>query len=221
MPLPGVVETAAYNAQFWTAFYGFTFGWGFRAAGRANLPRTGPALLVANHQSFLDPFLVALAARRRIAFLARGNLWNNRLVGRVMTQFWGVPIDRGFGRDGLAAVVAQLDKGRPVLMFPEGERTHTGALQPLKAGVALLLKRVSCPIVPVGVAGAYQAWPRHGKLPTPDPLPLPTDGRAISVAFGTPIDPSRYDGANRTVLLTDLQGAIHEAVQQAEQVRRV
>lgn len=221
MPPPGLAETTAYNLMYWTGFYAFTFGWGLRAAGRENLPLTGPVLLLANHQSFLDPFVIAAAARRRIAFLARGNLWANRTVGRVMTRFWGMPIDRGFGREGLAGVLSALDKGRPVLMFPEGERTHTGALQPLKAGVSLLVKWVTCPIVPVGVAGAYQVWPRHERWPTPDPLPLPSDGRSMAVAFGPPLDPARYKRTNRGELLGDLQGAIRSAVELAERVRRV
>ncbi|MFO0852610.1 MAG: (d)CMP kinase [Gemmataceae bacterium] len=165
MPLPGVVDSAAYNGLYWTAFYGFTFGWGLRAVGRDNLPRTGPALLLSNHQSFLDPFMIGVAARRRIAYLARSNLWDNRIIGLTMTQFGAVPIDRGFGRDGLASVAAGLDRGRAVLMFPEGERTRTGQLQPLKAGVSLLFKRVSCPIVPVGVAARIKRGRGTALLP--------------------------------------------------------
>ncbi|MFO0852514.1 MAG: lysophospholipid acyltransferase family protein [Gemmataceae bacterium] len=220
MPLPGVVDSAAYNGLYWTAFYGFTFGWGLRAVGRDNLPRTGPALLLSNHQSFLDPFMIGVAARRRIAYLARSNLWDNRIIGLTMTQFGAVPIDRGFGRDGLASVAAGLDRGRAVLMFPEGERTRTGQLQPLKAGVSLLFKRVSCPIVPVGVAGAYQAWPRHRPLPAPDPLALPPDGRSLAVAFGPPVDTSQFKGADRDEMLGRLQAAIQAAVTTAEQIRR-
>lgn len=220
MPLPGVIDSAAYNGLYWTAFYGFTFGWGLRAVGRENLPRTGSALLLANHQSFLDPFLIGVAARRRIAFLARSNLWNNRAVGGLLTQFWAVPIDRGFGRDGLASVAAGLERGRAVLMFPEGERTRTGELQPLKAGVSLLLKRVSCPIVPIGVAGAYDAWPRHHPLPALDPLTLPSDGRSLAVAFGSPIDGSQFKGVDRDEMLEQLQAAIRAATVRAENARR-
>jgi 1-acyl-sn-glycerol-3-phosphate acyltransferase len=220
MPQPGRAESSAYNLIYWAAFYGFTFGWRLRATGRENLPATGPALLVANHQSFVDPFVIGVSARRRIGYLARSNLWVNRPVGWLLDTFWAVPIDRGYGREGLASVFAELDKGRPVLMFPEGERTHTGALQPLKAGVSLLVRRVTCPIVPVGVAGAYQAWSRHRKLPTPDPLPLPPDGRSIAVAFGRPIDPARFKGVDRDRLLTELQDAIRATVGRAERLRR-
>ncbi len=220
MPPDPVAKEALYRACYWACVYAFTFGWGFRVAGRKRLPPTGPALLVANHQSFLDPVLVGAAATRPLTYLARANLWDSRPLGRLIS-FWGaVPIDRGFGKEGLQTVLGQLAAGRAVLMFPEGERTHTGDLQPLKPGVSLLVKRVTCPIVPVGVAGAYRAWPRRRKLPTLDPLPLASRGRAMAVAFGEPIDPARYKAAGRETILTDLGDEIRRAYEAAEQVRR-
>jgi 1-acyl-sn-glycerol-3-phosphate acyltransferase len=220
MPSPGLTAEALYRTSHWAAFYAFTFGWGFRAAGRANLPRSGPALLVANHQSLLDPVLVGAAAPRWLTYLARSNLWDNRLLARMIGAYGAVPIDRGFGKEGLRSVLDQLDKGRVVLMFPEGERTRSGELQPLKPGVLLLVKRVTCPIVPVGVAGAYRAWPRTRKWPLLDPLPLATRSRSIAVAFGEPIDPARYKGADREAVLADLQCEIRKAYEGAERLRR-
>jgi 1-acyl-sn-glycerol-3-phosphate acyltransferase len=220
MPGAGVIDRGIYWGAYWTAFYAFTFGWSFRATGRENLPRTGPALLVANHQSFLDPVLVGNAATRPVTYLARSNLWNNRVLARVIDHFGAVPIDRGFGREGLQTVFTELDKGKAVLMFPEGERTRTGELLPLKPGVSLLLKRLTCPIVPVGVAGAFQAWPPHRKWPALDPLPLASRGRAMSVAYGIPIDPARYKGMDREAMLLDLGAEIRLAYEAAERVRR-
>lgn len=220
MSATGVIDWGIYWSAYWTAFYGFTFGWSFRAAGRANLPTNGPALLVANHQSFIDPALIGLGATRQLTYLARSNLWNNRILARVINQFGAVPIDRGFGREGLQTVFTELDKGKAVLMFPEGERTRTGELLPLKPGISLLVKRVTCPIVPVGVAGAYQAWPAQRKWPTPDPLPLASQGRTIGVAFGEPIDPVRYRGMEREAMLLELGEEIRKAYEAAEQVRR-
>jgi len=220
MPATGVIDWSFYWGAYWTAFYGFTFGWGFRATGRENVPTTGPALLVANHQSFIDPALIGLAATRPLTYLARSNLWNNRILARLIDQLGAVPIDRGFGRDGLQTVFAELDKGKAVLMFPEGERTRTGQLLPLKPGVSLVVKRVACPIVPIGVAGAYQAWPKHQTWPTLDPLPLASKGRAIGVAFGEPIDPTRYKGVEREAMLADLEVEIRKTIDAAERVRR-
>jgi 1-acyl-sn-glycerol-3-phosphate acyltransferase len=210
MALPGMMTEALYRATDLAAFYAFTVGWSFRAAGRENLPRTGPVLLVANHQSFMDPMLIGSAAPRWLTYLARSNLWHNRVLARVIDAYGGVPIDRGFGKEGLQAV----------LMFPEGERTHTGELQPLKPGVSLLVKRVTCPIVPVGVAGAYQAWPRYRKWPRLDPLVLASRGQGIAVAFGEAIDPARYKGMDREAMLADLGAEVRKAYEAAERVRR-
>ena len=170
MALPAVIDDGIYSLTYWSAFYAFTFGWGFRATGRRHLPATGPALIVSNHQSFLDPVLIGAAANRRLTYLARDTLFDNKVLGRVIRHYGAVPIDRGFGKEGLQTVLRELDRGRAVLVFPEGERTHDGALQTLKPGISLLVKRVTCPIVPAAVAGVFDAWPRSRPWPTPGPL---------------------------------------------------
>ena len=215
MSVRRLVDGAAYAATYWGAVGAFTLGWGFRAVGRHHLPRTGPVLLAANHQSFFDPVLVGAAAPRRLAYLARSTLFTNPLFSRLIRHFGAVPIDRGFGKDGLRAVLGELDAGRAVLLFPEGERTHDGRLQPLKPGVALLVKRVTCPIVPCGIAGAFAAWPRRAKWPTPAPLGRGT----IAVAFGEPLDPARLAGLGRDEVLAELGAAVGRAQAAAERLR--
>ena len=216
-----LLKEATHQAAYWTAVPTFLLGWGFRATGRHHLPRSGPSLLVANHQSFIDPVLVGAAANRWLTYLARSNLWTNRHLGRLISHFDAVPIDRGFGRDGLKAVLDALGRGEAVLMFAEGERSHSGDVQELKPGVHLLLKRVTCPVVPVGIAGAYDAWPRHHKLPRLDALALPTAGRSIAVAFGEACDPARFAGRDREAALGELRGELVKAKAAAEGLRRV
>src|SRR5262249_52331175 len=113
-----------------------------------------------------------------------------------------------------------LGQGQAVLMFPEGERTHTGEVQPLKPGVSLLIKRVNCPIIPVGIAGAFAAWSRHIKIPRPSPLLLPPGPRTIAVAVGKPIDPVRYKGLDRDAMLADLHQELVKQFGEAEKLRR-
>lgn len=220
MSLSSLAYDLAYIPTYWSAYCTFTFGFGLRVRGHQYIPPHGPALIVSNHQSFMDPVLLGCAGRRRLTYLARSNLFENAFLRPLIRFFRAVPIDRGFGKEGLLTVLNQLAQGQAVLMFVEGERTHTGELQPLKPGVSLLIKRVTCPIIPVGIAGAYEAWPRHQKWPKCDPLFGPGYGRSLGVAYGPPIDPSRYAKLDRDAILGDLFQEIAACKQQAEQIRR-
>jgi 1-acyl-sn-glycerol-3-phosphate acyltransferase len=124
------------------------------------------------------------------------------------------------GQAGIQAVIDALGLGRCVLMFPEGERTSTGEVQPLKPGVALLVKRVTCPIVPVGIAGCFQAWNRFMKLPKLSPLLLPPEPSTMAITIGKPIDPIRYKGQPREWIVEDLHREIVEQFNAAERLRR-
>ena len=105
-------------------------------------------------------------------------------------------------------------------MFPEGERTRTGAVQPLKPGVSLLIKRVTCPIVPVGIAGCFDAWSRFHTWPRFSPLPLTPEPSAIALAVGKPIDPARYAGRPRDWVLDDLHRELVTWHAAADRLRR-
>jgi len=220
MPLPELIDAAIYAATYWSAVSAFTLGWGFRATGRGHVPRSGPVLIVSNHQSFFDPVLIGAAAPRRLTYLARSSLFHDPAFAALIRHFSAVPIDRSFGKEGLQTVLTQLHQGRAVLMFPEGERTHTGEIQPLKAGVSLLIRRLTCPIIPAAVAGCYEAWPRHRAFPIPEPICCPAEGRSLAVAFGPAITPARYQGQDREAILADLQQQMARAKLAAEQIRR-
>ncbi len=217
---PSLAGRAWYDCVFWSSFTFFTFGFSCRRAGWKNLPRTGPVLLVANHQSMFDPVLVGLASRRYLSYLARANLFTQPGLGPLIRSLNAIPIDRNMGKDGIQAVIDSLGQGRCVLMFPEGERTATGEVLPLKPGVALLVKRVTCPIVPVGIAGCFAAWNRFMKWPCFSPLLLPPRASTIGISIGTPIDPTRYKGQSREWIVADLHQQIAMEQQRAEQLRR-
>lgn len=220
MPPPRVVDATIYYSFYWTCFWGFTLGWSFRASGRRNVPTSGPALLVCNHQSHFDPPLVGLAARRPLTYLARSTLFTNKLFATAIRAYGAVPIDRDVGVEGLKAVFKALDEQRAVLMFPEGTRTPDGVMQPLKPGVSLVVKRATCPIVPVGLTGAYTAWPRAQLLPRPSPLFLAPTARTIAVHYGEPIPAGFYRRMDRNAILSDLTARISAAHDEAERLRR-
>ena len=126
---------------------GLTLGFSLRFEGGRNIPAEGPALLIANHESFLDPIAVGLTTTRQLCYLARKTLFASSLFGSFLRSVGCVPVDQeGVAKDGLKAVLDQLSQGRAVLVFPEGERTGTGQMNPLKPGIQLLIKRTKAPI---------------------------------------------------------------------------
>lgn len=221
-PPPPTLLRTLYRESFYVAGHAaMTLGWSLRLAGQHHMPMTGPALVIANHQSFLDPILVGVALRRPFVPLARKTLFRHRLFAALIRSWNAVPIDQeGVGKDGIRVIGEQLKLGRAVLVFPEGERTPDGAMHPFKPGVHLLLRRVQAPIVPVGIAGAFDAWPRHRAFPIPAPLCWPASKGCCAVAIGTPLDPARYAELPRDQAMRELFEKVHDVYQWAEKVRR-
>jgi 1-acyl-sn-glycerol-3-phosphate acyltransferase len=210
-----------YEGCYWALEALATLALSFRFAGRQNVPRRGPALLIANHESYLDPVLVGLAAPRQICYLARKGLFNHPLFGAFLRTVHTFPVDQeGVAKEGLKTVLELLKAGEVVLIFPEGERSWDGRMQPLKPGVQLLIKRAQAPIIAAGVAGAFQALPRQRKLPHLSPLFMPATGAAVAVAIGKPQPAARYAEMPRDQLLVELGRAIADMRQRAERLRR-
>jgi glycerol-3-phosphate dehydrogenase (NAD(P)+) len=122
--------------------------------GREHIPAHGPVILASNHRSFLDPFVIAVMARRPIYFLAKKELFINRPVAWLLASLGAFPIDRHGGDQG-AMVTAQaiLERGDGVLIFPEGTRIRPGALGTPRRGVGRLALETGAPVVPVAVHG--------------------------------------------------------------------
>jgi 1-acyl-sn-glycerol-3-phosphate acyltransferase len=217
---PNLAGRLWYDGVFWSSFTFFTFGFSLRREGWNNVPKKGPLLVVSNHQSMFDPVLVGLSSRRYLSYLARKNLFEQPVLAPLIRSLNAIPIDRGMGKDGIQAVLEALGHGQAVLVFPEGERTHDGTVEPLKPGVSLLIKRVACPIIPVGIAGAFGAWSRHRKWPKPSPLFLPPTDSTIAVSVGEPIDPARYEKMKRDAMMDDLHAALKAQHAAAERLRR-
>lgn len=144
-----------------------------RCSGVGNVPASGPALLVANHQSFYDPAIIALAAGRHVTYLAWDYYVHMPVVGHGMRLFHPVAVnlDRP-GPSAIEGLVQALQQGELCGIFPEGGRTPDGLLQPAYAGVAAVALRTGASMVPVTISGAYRAWPHGALLPRPAPIAL-------------------------------------------------
>jgi len=210
-----------YDVVFWTCFLLFGFFFSLRVRGRRNVPRRGPVLVLSNHQSFMDPVLNGLSVPRYLAYLARETLFKNKYFKALIESLDAIPIDhKGLGKDGLQATLDALKRGKAVIVYPEGERTHDGAVAPFKAGISLLLKKVEAPIVPIGIAGAFEAWPRHRKFPRFAPLFAPPSDASIAVSIGKPIDPATLVGLSREEMLQRLAEAVDREFQKAQKLKR-
>jgi 1-acyl-sn-glycerol-3-phosphate acyltransferase len=210
-----------YEFCYAASMAGFTLGFSLRTEGRHRVPKTGPALLIANHQSYLDPVLIGLASRRHLCYLARKTLFRHPLFRLLIESLNAVPIDQeGVGKEGIRTVLEQLKAGRAVVVFPEGERTPDGSMLPLKPGIQLLIKRSTAPIIPVGIAGAYDALPRWRPYPVLSPFFWPPGKSAIAVSVGKALDGRRFAELAREQVLEELSRELHKAAGRAQRLRR-
>jgi 1-acyl-sn-glycerol-3-phosphate acyltransferase len=212
---------AWYDFNWCLLMAGFTLGFSLKSIGSRNMPRTGPVLVVSNHQSFIDPLLVGLAVRRRLCYLARKTLFRNRYFGAYLRSVNCVPVDQeGVAKEGLKAVLERLKEGEPVLIFPEGSRTETGEMQPLRPGVQLLVQRGKAPVLPVGIAGAFEVYPRKAKAPTLAPLFLRAPRGGVAVSVGEPLGADELAALPREKLLQTLFDAVQVEQRKAAALRR-
>jgi 1-acyl-sn-glycerol-3-phosphate acyltransferase len=122
--------------------------------GREHVPEHGPVIYAANHRSFLDPFVIATIARRPMYYVAKEELFRNRLLGWWLNALGAFPVRRGAAdSDMLQTAKAILARGDSVLIFPEGTRIRPGSLGRPKRGVGRLALETGAPVVPVAVIG--------------------------------------------------------------------
>jgi 1-acyl-sn-glycerol-3-phosphate acyltransferase len=154
-----------------------------RAFGRGHLPKGGGVLLVSNHQSFLDPMLVAHGLCRQVRYLARDSLFRLPGFRGLIRSLGAIPLRRdGVGVSGIRDSLTLLTDGQALLVFPEGTRTRDGRVGPMRGGFGLLAKKAGVPIVPVAIQGAFEAWPRNKIL---------FELRPVRIGLGEPIWPEQ------------------------------
>lgn len=164
--------------------------WAFRLEvhGIEHLPPQGPFVLTPNHVSVLDPLAVAAALPDHLLHHIywggwTGIMFSNPLIRLVSRATGVVPVDPRHGPlSSLAFGVAILQRGHVLVWFPEGERSRDGTLQQFRPGVGLVLGAQPVAVVPVWIAGAYEALPREKWWPR---------FRPITVTFGDPLDPQK------------------------------
>lgn len=162
--------------------------WKFRLYGAERMPRTGGLVVVANHQSNLDPPLMA-EFPRQMFFLAKTELFTESggLFAKLIGSLNAIPLEQSKGDMGaIKTAIGHLQAGRVVLIFAEGSRTLDGAINEFKPGAALLIRRAKVPVMPVAIEGAYDVWKRGTKRP------IFTGGKRIIMKAGDVITHEQF-----------------------------
>jgi 1-acyl-sn-glycerol-3-phosphate acyltransferase len=140
--------------------------WRISFEGLDNVPKTGPFVLAPVHRSFIDFGLVSAVTRRHMGFMGKESLWKNKLLGAFITHLGAYPVNRGApDRESLRRTLGLLEKGTPLVLFPEGTRRSGPVIEHLHEGAAYVASRAGVPLVPVGIGGSERALPKGKALP--------------------------------------------------------
>src|SRR3954447_5113764 len=157
--------------------------------GRQHVPAHGGVLLAANHRSFLDPFAIGCCLRRPIYFVAKQELFNNRLYGWFLNCLGAFPIRRGESdEEAMKTARMLLERGDAVVIFPEGTRHRTGSLGKPRRGVGRLALETGAPVVPIAVLGSERA--RRGWMIRPV---------KVKLRFGRPVTFPRVEEPSKSL----------------------
>lgn len=183
-------------SKFWIRL-GLMLAFRVRYTGVNNVPMEGPVLLIANHQSFLDPPLVGAGLPRMMNSLARKSLFRFAPFAWLIRSYNAIPLDlEGTALGGIKETLRRLKDGEVVLLFPEGARTPDGEIAPFMSGFTTLAARSRASILPVAMEGAFQVWPRTRRFPRLG---------HIHVHFGVPISPEEAKRLGERELVAEIE----------------
>lgn len=165
-----------YIAKFFVRLF-FRIIFNLHYEGRDNIPRGEAVIYASNHRSNADPPLLGGGAVGKYAFMAKEELFRNKLFAWLIRTLGAFPVSRGKGdMSVIETAIDRLHNGRSLMIFPEGTRSKDGKVGRGHSGAALIAAKADRRIVPVGIV--------YG-----DKLKLRTK---VTVKFGKPIDPKDY-----------------------------
>jgi 1-acyl-sn-glycerol-3-phosphate acyltransferase len=179
-----------------------------RVEGEEHLPAAGAAIIAANHLSFFDSVVLALAVPRPLRFVGKAEYLDHWPTRRLFPALGMIPVERRSPRQAYGALRAAaqvLEADELFAVYPEGTRSHDGTLQEGHNGVGHLSVTTGASIIPAGIVGTDRIQPKGTRVPRPF--------RPATVRFGSPIDPHRYDGSRRECrrrITRDVMSAIGE-----------
>jgi 1-acyl-sn-glycerol-3-phosphate acyltransferase len=160
-----------------------------KVSGAHHVPESGPVILAPVHRSFADFGFAAFCTERKLFFMTKDEMWENKWLGKLLLSVGAFPVHReSADREALQRAEAVLRMGEVLVLFPEGTRRDGPVIEDLMEGAAFLSARTGAPIVPVGIGGSDLAMPKGSALPKP---------RTIEVVVGPAIPPPARTGGGR------------------------
>jgi len=154
-----------------------------KVEGREHIPKHGPAVLAANHQSFCDSFFIPLVVRRKVTFLAKAEYFESWKTAWFFRAAGQIPIRRTGGSVSERALETArndvLGKGRILGLYPEGTRSLDQSVHKGRTGVTRLSRECGVPVIPVGVVGTTDVQPVNSKWMRPF--------KTVIIRFGAPM----------------------------------
>ena len=166
-----------------------------RSEGLENIPKDGPAIIAANHVSFLDSFFIPLVIKRRkVTYLAKADYFKSWKTSWFFKGVGQISCEREGGSKSQQSLEIALDvlkEGNLLGIYPVGTRSPDGVLHRGRTGVARLAIHAGVPVIPCGLIGTEDVMPKNAKMPRVGKR------LKVRVRFGKPLDFSRYAGQER------------------------
>jgi 1-acyl-sn-glycerol-3-phosphate acyltransferase len=195
------------RAFFWIVFHTI---WPLKIRGLKNVPKTGSAIIVCNHLSMVDPFVVGYAAHRPVSFMAKEELFSVPVVGFLIRKVGAFPVVRS-RRDpaSMRVALSVLKEGDLLGMFPEGTRSTTGEMLEMRTGALRIASRTRTPIIPASVINTDHALPPGHFIRL----------ARIGVRFGAPLElTALYERPKDEAAMQDALALIKEKIESLHQI---
>ena len=124
----------------------------FKIEGIENIPQDRPLVMASNHRSYADPVILTIPMKRPVTYMAKEELFKNKLFGWFITKLGAFPVKRGAGdMQVIEDSIGILNSGRNLVIFPEGTRSKDGKVGKGKTGVALIAAKSGADVIPCGI----------------------------------------------------------------------
>ncbi len=182
-----------------------------RLEGTENVPAEGGVLIVTNHQSNLDPLLLHTYNARLIFTLTKSSAFRTPVMRWIGPRVGAFPTRRyQVDPQAVRQALRYLEEGKVVGVFPEGERSWDAQLKKLRPGTVRLMLKAGVPVIPCGIVGTYEVWPRWGSMKWFRMVP----GRSpVTIRYGEPLHFGRHDDrASREAALPEATKRVEDAL---------